>query len=305
MKLLLTGAYNYLEEQIDVFKSLGFEIIFVQDERIPLDFDVSDVDAVICNGLFLNNDIRKFKKLKFIQLTSAGTERIPIEYIKTNGIQLHAARGVYSVPIAEWVILKILEIYKKSREFFFFQQQHLWQKQRQLFEIKGKTAAIIGFGNIGQEVAKRLKAFDVKIIAVDNQFPDNNKNLFNNFQYVEQLNNTIKNSDIIILTLPLNAETKYLINKNRLELIKKNAILINVSRGKIIKEVDLIEFLKKDKFLGVALDVFEEEPLITSSPLWDYKNVFITPHNAFISDNIHPRLFELMQKNLEVLISDI
>src|SRR5690606_16220867 len=118
MKLLLTGAFKYSEEQLDSLKSLGYEILFIQDERVPLEVDVSDVDAVVCNGLFLYNDIKKFKNLKFIQLTSAGLDRVPLDYIKDQGIKIFNARGVYSVPMAEWVVLKILEIYKKSRKFY-------------------------------------------------------------------------------------------------------------------------------------------------------------------------------------------
>ena len=85
MKLLLTGAFKYSEEQLNRLKSLGYEIVFVQDERVPLQIDVSDIDAVVCNGLFLYNDIKKFKNLKFIQLTSAGLDRVPLDYIKEQG----------------------------------------------------------------------------------------------------------------------------------------------------------------------------------------------------------------------------
>lgn len=166
MKLLLTGAFKYSEEQLENLKSLGYEILYIQDERVPLEIDVSDVDAVVCNGLFLYNDIKKFESLKFVQLTSAGLDRVPLDYIKDHGIKLFNAKGVYSVPMAEWVVLKILEIYKKSRKFYEAQREHKWEKQRDLFELTNKTAAIIGFGDVGAEVAKRLKAFDVKVVGV-------------------------------------------------------------------------------------------------------------------------------------------
>ena len=110
MKTLITGAFNYSKEQIEILNSIGCQTVFVQDERQELDIEVRDIEAVICNGLFLYNDISKFKKLKFIQLTSAGFDRVDMDYIKENNIQIHNAKGVYSAPMAEWVVLKILEI---------------------------------------------------------------------------------------------------------------------------------------------------------------------------------------------------
>ena len=166
MHLLLTGALNYSEEQLNKIKKLGYEIVYVQDERIPLQIDVSKIDAVVCNGLFLYNDIRKFNNLKFIQLTSAGLDKVPLDFINEQGIKLFNAKGVYSIPMAEWIVLKILEIYKKSRQFYVAQQNHKWEKHRDLLELTDKTAAIIGYGDVGYEVAKRLKAFDLYVIGV-------------------------------------------------------------------------------------------------------------------------------------------
>lgn len=117
MNLLLTGAFNYSKNQIEKLENLGCDITFVEDERIKLDLDVSKFEAVVCNGLFLKNPIEEFKSLKFIQATSAGLDRMPLEYIYNNSIQLKNARGVYSIPMAEWCICKILDVYKQS--FFF------------------------------------------------------------------------------------------------------------------------------------------------------------------------------------------
>lgn len=294
-KLLLTGAFKYSREQLSNLEHLGYEIVFVQDERKALSIDVSDIDAVVCNSLFLYNDIKEFKNLMAIQLTSAGLDRVPLDYINEKGIQLFNARGVYSIPMAEWAILKILEIYKKSRAFYKNQEQHKWEKQRDLLELTDKTAAIIGYGSVGTEIAKRLKAFGVNIISVSKQIRED--------KYIDEpilindLDVALKKSDVIILTLPLTAETKYLINEEKIKIMEDNAVLINVSRGGIIDENALIESLNKNMFLGVALDVFEEEPL-NESPLWGYENVIITPHNSFVSDKVNERLFELMIKNL-------
>jgi len=295
-KLMLTGAFKYSQEQLNRLENLGYEIIFVQDERIPLDFDVSGIVAVVCNGLFLYNDISEFKNLKAIQLTSAGLDRVPLDYINEHRIQVFNASGVYSIPMAEWVVLKVLEIYKKSRYFYKNQEKHKWKKHRDLLELTDKTTSIIGFGNVASEIAKRLKAFGVNVISVDIRKVESD--YVDESLLINDIDDALKKSDIVILTLPLTDETRYLINKDKIDIIKDNAVLVNVARGGIIDEAEIIKALNGGKFLGVALDVFEEEPL-GESPLWGFKNVIITPHNSFVSDKVNERLFELMVENLD------
>ena len=167
MKLLLTGAFKYTDQQIEYLKSLGNDIVYVQDERKKIDFDVSDTECVVCNGLFLYNDIRHFKKLKYIQLTSAGFDRVPIDYINEHEIKIYNARGVYSIPMAEFALCGVLQLIKQSRLFYKNQNNHIWEKSRTLGELSGKTVLIVGAGNIGSEVAKRFSAFDASVIGVD------------------------------------------------------------------------------------------------------------------------------------------
>lgn len=298
-KLLLTGAFNYNQEQMKKLGNLGYEITFVQDERISLDFDVSDIDAVVCNSLFFYNEISKFERLRVIQLTSAGLDRVPLDYINENGIKVFNARGVYSIPMAEWAVLKILEIYKKSKFFYKNQDQRKWEKHRGLLELTDKTASIVGFGDVGSEVAKRLKAFGVNIIGVGRR--KIKSEYVDETLHIKDINEALMKSDIVILTLPLTDETKHLISKDQIDIMKDNAVLVNVSRGGVIDEAELIEALIDGKILGVALDVFEDEPL-KESPLWDFENVIITPHNSFVSDKVNERLFGLILENLNTSI---
>lgn len=294
-KLLLTGSFNYSQDQLNKLENLGYEITFVQDERISLDFDVSSIEAVVCNGLFLYNDISKFKSLKVIQLTSAGLDRVPIDYINKNGIKIFNAKNVYSVPMAEWVVLKILEVYKKSKQFYKNQEKHKWEKQRDLLELIDKTALIIGFGSVGLEVAKRLKAFGVNVIGVGRRKIESK--YVDETLLINDIDLALKKSDIIILTLPLTKETRHLINKDKISIMKDDAVLVNVARGGIIDEAALIDAINDKKFLGVALDVFEEEPF-NESALWNFENIIVTPHNSFISDKVNGRLFKLIITNL-------
>ena len=198
--------------------------------------------------------------------------------------------------MAEWVVLKILEIYKKSRQFYDNQAEHKWDKQRDLLELTDKTASIIGFGSVGYEVAKRLKAFDVKVIGVGRRKIESD--LLDEYYLIEDINEVLNKSDIVILTLPLTEETQYFIDKDKIKSMKDNIVLVNVSRGGVINEATLVDAIQNERFLGVALDVFEEEPLSEDSIIWDFENVIITPHNSFVSDKINKRLFELVVKNL-------
>ena len=295
MKLLLTGAFNYTEKQFDDLQALGYDITFIQDEREEVSFDVSEFEVVVCNNLFLYNDISKFNKLKAVQLTSAGVDRIPLNYIKENKIQLYNAKNVYSIPMAEWVVLKTLEIYKKSKVFWKNQENHTWKKERELFELTNKNIGIIGFGDVGIEVSKRLKAFGTNITAINRSKVDSK--YIDKYLPLSELDNVLPEMDIVILTIASTPETQHLINKQQLNLMHNNAVLINVARGDLINQGELIKSLDNNKFHGVALDVFEEEPL-KESPLWNYENVYITPHNSFVSEENQIRLFECIYNNL-------
>lgn len=296
MKTLITGAFKYSKEQIDILNSIGCQTVFVQDERQELNIDVSDIEAVICNGLFLYNDISKFKNLKFIQLTSAGFDRVDMDYIKENNIQIHNAKGVYSAPMAEWVVLKILEIYKNTKFFIRNQDNKVLGKKRDLLELTDKTVTIVGCGNVGIEVAKRLKAFGCKTNGVARRQVQ--YDYIDKVYSIKDLDEALKVSDIVVLTIALNEETKHLFNKERFKAMKDDAVLVNVARGAIVNESDLIDVLKEGKFLGVALDVMESEPLGAESELWEFDKVLITPHNSFVSDRVGSRLFDLMCDNV-------
>jgi phosphoglycerate dehydrogenase-like enzyme len=297
MKLLLTGAFKYTDQQIEYLKSLGNDIVYVQDERKKIDFDVSDIEGVVCNGLFLYNDIRHFKKLKYIQLTSAGFDRVPIDYINEHEIKIYNARGVYSIPMAEFALCGVLQFIKQSRLFYKNQNNHIWEKSRTLGELSGKTVLIVGAGNIGSEVAKRFSAFDASVIGVD--ITDDDRKYFDKVELLDNLDEQLKIADIVILTLPLTDSTREMFDKSKFDLMKKSSIFVNIARGPLVVESDLINSLKSGDISGAVLDVFGEEPLNENSPLWDMDNVILTPHNSFVGENNNKRMFNVIVNNLE------
>ena len=297
MKLLMTGAFKCTDEQKLNIEKLGCEVMFQQMENEPLSEEMFQAEAIICNGLFLHNDLDKFSNLKFIQLTSAGLDRVFVDRINEKGIKLCNARGVYSTPMAEWALIGVLALYKNTNTFYSNQQNHKWVKDRNVKELSGSTICIVGCGSVGTECAKLFKPFASEIIAVDIVKPASD--LFDNYYTISNVTEAVRNADVVILTLPLTDETRNMFNKELLSQFKNDAILVNIARGAVVNENDLINALKENKLGGAVLDVFNTEPLSEESELWDFQNVIITPHNSFVSPKNNERLYNVVYNNLK------
>lgn len=302
MNLLLTGCFKYTPEQLDAIRALGYQVYYMESEKyddLPLPAEL--VDATVCNYLFTAKEFKDFKNLKLIQLTSAGLDRVPVEQIRAKGCKLYNAKGVYSTPMAEWALFRVLERYKKGWFFKNEQEKKCWTKNRDVREICGIKVAIIGAGNIGGEVAKRFKSCGAVIEGYD--IHTNSTPYFDNMFLIDSLKQNIGKYDVIILTVPLLPSTKGIISKDILKSLNKEAILINISRGGLIDEQSLVEVLSERQDLFAALDVFEQEPLSEGCPLWTMPNVAISPHNSFVSNGNNSRMFSVIYTNLRDFIS--
>jgi phosphoglycerate dehydrogenase-like enzyme len=301
MKVLLTGAFRYHPDQIEALQQLGCEVLFLQQETESLPIAAGEIEATVCNGLFLSHSIDSFTNLKYIQLTSAGFDRVPLEEIKRRGITINNARGVYSIPMAEWALTRILEHFKHLSFFNDNQKNAVWEKERRLRELNGSRSAIVGAGNIGQEVAKRLTAFGVSVVGYDVFLGD--RPYFDSVHHVDALLSEVSEYDIIVLTAPLTDETRHMISSVILKAMKQDAILVNIARGGLIDTDALIEVLNLRTDLFAALDVFEEEPLPAESPLWKLPNVALSPHNSFVSSGNNERMFNVIYNNLKAYLA--
>lgn len=295
-KLLITGALGYNRSFFDELERCGYDILYVKDERSSMPIEAYEAEAIICNGLFLYHPIEKFKNLKFIQLTSAGFDRVPMDYAEEHGIKVYNARGVYGVPMAEFVLAGILGLYKNSR--FFYNNQHKceWVKDRGLLEIYGKNVLIVGAGNIGGECAKRLSAFGAHVVGVD-LYPREDAD-YDRISPLSEIAGELSVADIVILTLPLTEETRGLFDKTLISRMKQGAILANIARGAVIDTAALVSALSCGHLGGAVLDVFDEEPLPKESPLWKMENVILTPHNSFVGDGNAERLQKIILENI-------
>ena len=294
MNLLVTGAWSDGKNCISELEAMGHDVCFMQYEKDALPCNYEWVEGVICNGLFLTHPIEKFINLKFIQLTSAGFDRVDMDYVKSHNIEIHNARGVYSIPMAEFAVCGVLQLYKQAAFFRENQRNHLWEKHRGLLELSGKNVLIVGCGSVGNECAKRFAAFGCEVTGVD-LFPREDS-LYSEILPLDMLNEALKQADVIVLTLPLTKQTRHLIDESKLSLIKNGATLVNIARGAIIDTNALQNHI--DRFTGAVLDVFEEEPLNENSPLWDKQNIILTPHNSFVGEGNGERLSTIVFLNL-------
>ena len=296
MNLLITGAWNCTQQQLDEIAAMGHQIVFMQQESEALPVEPGWVEGMVCNGLLLHHDIGLFENLRFIQLTSAGFDRVPMEEVNRRGIRICNARGVYGIPMAEFAVAGVLQLYKQSRFFAENQKVHGWNKHRGLLELWGKRVTIVGCGNIGQECAKRFSAFDCRVTGVDifeSELPYIEK-----MYHISRLQEVLPESDVVVLTLPLTEQTKHLFNAETFGAMKQGAVLVNIARGGVVDTQALIGALQSH-LSGAVLDVFEEEPLNADSPLWNMDHVLLTPHNSFVGDNNSQRLANVILSNLK------
>lgn len=294
MNVLVTGAFQLNSEELAALETVGHRVFVHPDERIPVE-QPERYEAVVCNGLFLYNPIERFTNLRLIQLTSAGLDRVPLDYIHAHGIELHNAAGVYSVPMAEFAVCGILQLYKQSRFFAANQAQHKWEKHRGLLELSGKRACILGCGDVGREIAKRLKAFGCHVTGVNRTvrvLPD-----FDAVLPLDALPDAAAVCDILACCIALTPKTRGIVSEEIFDCLHDGAVFVNVARGALADEAALTAWLQSGGH--AVLDVFEEEPLPETSPLWEMENVLLTPHNSFVGDGNRERMWQTMKENLK------
>ena len=293
MNILVTGAFQLNSGEREQLESAGHKVFIHGDERTLVDCP-ERYEAVVCNSLFLYNPIGRFTSLRVIQLTSAGLDRVPLDDIRVRNIALHNAAGVYSVPMAEFAVCGILQLYKQSRFFAANQAQHKWEKHRGLLELSGKRVCILGCGDVGCEIAKRLHAFGCHITGVNRTVRELSD--FDEVLPLDKLAEAASACDILVCCIALTPETRGIVSDEIFDRLHDGAIFVNVARGALADEAALTKWLQSGGH--AVLDVFEGEPLPESSPLWEMENVVLTPHNSFVGEGNRERMWETIKENL-------
>lgn len=236
-------------------------------------------------------------KLRWIQTAGAGMDYVnPSDY---RHLTLTNASGAAAVPMAEYVIGVILMFAKGFPRLLRRQQARVWEQAAAAFEVAGKTCGIVGMGAIGSEIARRARAMEMRVIAIRRSVAARTTDsLAHELLPPADLLYLLGQSDYVVLTTPLTAETRGLIGARELAAMKPSAVLINVGRGAVVDERALIAALQDGRIAGAGLDVFEREPLPSDSPLWAMENVVITPHVSASSEHYNARVADIVCDNL-------
>ena len=299
MKIVFLDALTLGDVDFERFREFGDVEIYQTTSKNQTLERVKDADIVVTNKVVIDREIMDNSNIKFIQIAATGMNNVDLEYAKKKGIIVKNVAGYSTNAVIQHTFALVLGLLNKICYFDEYSrtkypESKIFTHIQNWFEINGKTWGIIGLGEIGRGVANLAKNFGAEVI----YYSTSGKNQNNKFKRVS-LEELLKTSDIISIHAPLNENTKNLLNKDNLNLIKDRAILVNLGRGGIINEKDLAKILEqKDIFVG--LDVFEKEPIDKNNPLLKFKEkTLLTPHVAWTSIEARQKLMDGIYKNIK------
>jgi phosphoglycerate dehydrogenase-like enzyme len=271
-------------ELVKALTPAGFELV-------PADIDTPQFYEAAAQAEYylgfarrMGNDFfRAAPNLKLVQLTSAGYDQVDPEAAKKAKVPVSNNGGANAIAVAEHTLMLILAVFKRCVQFHNSVVAGNWRVGNpadvRVHEVSGATLGIVGLGNIGKKVARRAKAFDMKVQYYDIKrlTEDQEDALGVRFVLFDEL---LKTSDVVTLHVPLDDTTRKVIGARELGLMKRDAILVNTCRGPVVDEDALYATLKDGKIFGAGLDVMVEEPPQAKHPLFSLQNVILTPHTA-------------------------
>jgi phosphoglycerate dehydrogenase-like enzyme len=257
-------------------------------------------------------------RLRWIQVHSAGLNHALKEPImQAEDVEITTTSGIHAVVMSEFCLGMMLAFNYQIPLMLKLQRAAEWPKDRYKFfsplALRGKTVGIVGYGAIGRELARAADALGMRVLAikrdamrpededgyVESGTGDPQGDMPERIYPPEAIQSMARECDYLVVTLPLTVKTTHLINEDVFRAMKKTAVLINVGRGAVVDEDALISALAAERIAGAGLDVFEEEPLPATSPLWNFDNVIISPHVAGYTANYHERAAVVFEENLQ------
>ncbi|MGI8979206.1 MAG: D-2-hydroxyacid dehydrogenase [Pirellulaceae bacterium] len=281
----------------------GTEVIDAGQERIAAELLTVDIFCGHAKVPVPWPEVVRGGRLKWIQSSAAGLDHCLVPEVIASDILVTSASGLFADQVAEQTLALLLGLLRSLPTFFRAAQKKEFIR-RPTLDLHGSTVGIVGLGGNGTRIAQVLRPFKTRIIATD-MFPQESDpatssgraalldgsepagaartreasgSLVDAIWPADQLDRLLAESDIVILCVPLNAQTRHMIGETELARMKPGSILINVARGEVVKETDLVSALSSGHLAGAGLDVTEVEPLPAESPLWNLPNVLITPH---------------------------
>jgi phosphoglycerate dehydrogenase-like enzyme len=314
--LVSPNALTELKNLLFMEQGLSIELINSAEQKKGIEFDVAlisrDVTAtstkqnIIPSTQAFYDLLLGSQDLRWVQIHSAGADRQIYLDLMARGVIISGSSGVNAPIVMQNAIAGILMLARKFPFMLKAQAERRWDpliKHPLPPDLAGQTAVVIGRGPIGGGIARVLEAIGVKTISVGfNAALKDGRSATDQARHISELNQLLPQAQWLVLACPLSSETRGLINKEAINLLPDGAHVINIARGEIIVEPDLIDALQNQKLAGAYLDVFASEPLDSSSPLWGMDNVIVTPHSAGHSAGNEKRVLDLFVENLHLFV---
>ncbi len=292
------------EDQLKLLQEVTPESEFIITNKNEVNDEMLE-KATIIFGNLSPEKVAKAKNLKWMQTNSAGVDSYCKEGILNENVILTNATGAYGLPIGEHMVGCVFAFYKNLLKYKMVQKQGEWKSLGKVKYVSNATVLVLGMGDIGKGFAYRMKQLGAYVIGIKRTLSDK-PDYIDEVYTQDQLEKVLPKADIIALSLPRTPQTYHMINEQTLSLMKEDALIINVGRGEAIDTDALVQTLKSGKLLGAALDVFEQEPLDPTHPLWQMDNVLITPHvsGGNYHDETGDLIFNIIYTNFKHYFND-
>ena len=301
MGILLFGFHkdHFLDAQWDAVRRAAPQLdLRATNDKDEITALLDEVEVVA--GPFPRDLLAEAPKLRWFQQWSAGADWL-LRYpdAAAHPFTLTSVSGIHAAPIGEHIVALMLAFARDLPGAMRDQVRRKWRKpsERNVFELAGKTVLLIGVGAIGARAAELAAALGMRVWGVRR---DASKEVAHveRMEAKDKLHDLLPHADFVVLTAPLTEETRHMVAAAELEVMKDSSILINIGRGGTVNEADLVQALGEGQIAGAGLDVFEEEPLPETSPLWNMENVIITAHYSGDTPHYDERALEILVENL-------
>lgn len=300
MKVL--SLVNLTKKQTEKIQSIsGVDLKVVSPKKVTA-ADLDGVEVLYDWSNTLKDAVVKSDTLNWIQVVRAGVDALPLRELDDKGVILTNGSGANAINIAEQTLAYMLMFMRRMNLTARHQDVREWKHDEGYDEVYNKTVMIVGVGHIGTLIAKYAKALGMKTIGV--RRTDQPAEYIDEMIPMSELSKRIDEVHFVINALPDTEETIGMFNKELFAQMSKKAYYINIGRGKTTNMDDLVEALQNGEIAGSALDVTTPEPLPSDSPLWDMKNVIITPHDAGMSVHYEERAFDIFKQNLKAYVEN-
>ena len=243
--------------------------------------------------------LEKAPNLVWIQGIGAGMEQFARAGAARSDVLVTNASGMSSASMAEWVVGRLLQVWKRFREADDFQRERRFERSYGS-TFGGSTVGIVGLGHIGRAVAERVRPFGCRVLGLKRSYrPGDASDHADELFGPDQLHAMLARCDAVVIAAPATADTRHLIDAEALAAMQPHAVLVNVARGSLVDERALADALKGKRLKAAILDVFDQEPLPDSSPLWDLDDVYLSAHSSVSVDRYMDDVFELVLDNVK------